>query len=89
MFRNCFKERFLFQWEIKRHVASFQFESLSIFYFGCRRIGHGFKDCSATTGDIMELSEDDLPYSVALKAKSNLSGKENVQLGISGRKTMM
>lgn len=66
----------------------FKFENLSRFYFGCSRMGHGLSECSKVLVKIRDLPEDDLPYSVALKAKSKVMGKVNLKLGSNMKKSM-
>lgn len=58
----------------------FKYESLPMFCFGCGRMGHSFKKCSVLT-PTTEISKigDDSPYTLALKAESNLLGKECVK----------
>lgn len=64
-----------------------QNESLPPFFFGCRRLGHGIKDFHECPMEVKELADDDLPYSVALKAKSNVVGKECLQFGSFSKKS--
>ncbi|MBA0735263.1 hypothetical protein Gogos_019127 [Gossypium gossypioides] len=54
----------------------FKYENLPGFCFGCGRMAHGIKECNDTLADFKELLEDDLPFSLALKAESNLMGKD-------------
>ncbi|MBA0738599.1 hypothetical protein Gogos_011931, partial [Gossypium gossypioides] len=48
----------------------------------------GVKDCTKISSEERERTEDDLPYSIVLKAESNLLGKENQMFGFSTRKLM-
>ncbi|MBA0648205.1 hypothetical protein Goklo_015972 [Gossypium klotzschianum] len=66
----------------------FKYESLPNFFFGCGSMGHVAKECTEISKLGKEIREDDIPYSLALKAGSNLVGKESLQLGVSGRKFM-
>lgn len=61
-------------------LLAFKYETLTVFCFGCGRIGHGFKDCSESKDVLSDLPEDELPYSLALKAESNTVGRESFQL---------
>lgn len=65
----------------------FKYKNLSIFYFGCGLPGHNLRDCWEVSVKVKELSEDDYPFSVALKAEVNLVGKISLALGIAGKKT--
>ncbi|MBA0603002.1 hypothetical protein Gorai_003162 [Gossypium raimondii] len=49
---------------------------------------HVIKECNDTPADSKELPEDDLPFSLALKAESNLMGKVSMQLGANMKKSM-
>lgn len=49
----------------------FKYERLTGFYFGCGCMGHLVKDCSEISQQIKELPDDDMPYSLALKAEFN------------------
>ncbi|KAH1048228.1 hypothetical protein J1N35_039012 [Gossypium stocksii] len=51
-------------------------------------MGHVAKECTDISKLRKESGEDDLPYSLALKAESNLVGRESLQLGNIGRKFM-
>ncbi|MFQ6657039.1 hypothetical protein Gotur_026878 [Gossypium turneri] len=56
----------------------FKYKALSNFRFGCGCMGHVAKDCKEISNLEVEKKEDDLPYSLALKAESNLVGKESL-----------
>nr|KJB18771.1 hypothetical protein B456_003G068500 [Gossypium raimondii] len=57
----------------------FNYENLSGFCFGCGCMAHRrIKECNDTPANFKELPEDDLPFSLALKAESNLMGKVNM-----------
>ncbi|MBA0753132.1 hypothetical protein Gogos_021703, partial [Gossypium gossypioides] len=67
---------------------SFNYENLPIFCFGCGRLGHGVKECNEIKPLEREKVEDEQPYSVALKAESNLLGKESQRFGSVTKKSM-
>ncbi|PPD90382.1 hypothetical protein GOBAR_DD12675 [Gossypium barbadense] len=52
-------------------------ENLSGFCFGCGCMAHRIKECNDTSANFKELPEDNLPFSLALKAESNLMGKKH------------
>lgn len=54
---------------------SFKYENLSNFCFGFGRMGYGLKDCCEIALDDKGKLKEELPYSLALKVKSNLMGK--------------
>lgn len=58
---------------------SFKYESLPMFCFGCGRMRHSFKKCSVLTPTEISKIGDDPPFTLALKAESNLIGKECVK----------
>lgn len=47
-----------------------------MFCFGYGKFGHGVKKCQDMSEDKRNLPEELFPYSVALKAESNVRGKE-------------
>lgn len=49
-------------------------------------MGHTLKDYQEVSSSIKQLPKDDLPFSIAPKAESNLIGKLSRNLGISGKK---
>lgn len=49
-------------------------------------MGHGLKECNKCSSIVKEKADDDLPYSLALKAESNVLGKENLQFGFIAKK---
>lgn len=61
----------------------FKYERLPSFCFGCGCMGHSLKECVTVSESIKEQCEDDLPYSLALKAESNLMGRETMKFGYS------
>ncbi|KAH1046241.1 hypothetical protein J1N35_037025 [Gossypium stocksii] len=69
-------------------LVHFKYENLSGFFFGCSRMEHSIKECTKVTTEIKNLPEDKLPYSLALKAKINLLGRESLKLGFVARKSM-
>ncbi|KAH1066732.1 hypothetical protein J1N35_031719 [Gossypium stocksii] len=66
----------------------FKYESLPNFYFSCGIMGHIAKDCNGITKQVKNIGDNDLPYSIALKAESNLKGRESLQLGKTEKKFM-
>lgn len=51
-------------------------------------MGHNLKDCNLVVDEVKTLSEDDLHYSIALKAESAILGKVDLKLGSKGKKFM-
>ncbi|MBA0715886.1 hypothetical protein Golax_014762, partial [Gossypium laxum] len=51
-------------------------------------MGHSIKECIKVTLKVKDLLEDELPYSLALKAELNLLGRESLKLGSVVRKSM-
>lgn len=49
---------------------------------------HRVQDCDRITEDIRAKGEDELPYSIALKAESTLIGKECLVFDAKSRKSM-
>ncbi|KAK5793418.1 hypothetical protein PVK06_034564 [Gossypium arboreum] len=73
----------------KRQVwLPFKYESLPNFCFGCGIIGHNVKDCTELLAKKGAVGEDVFPYSIALKAESNMVRRESLQLN-SSRKNFM
>ncbi|KAK5825278.1 hypothetical protein PVK06_020092 [Gossypium arboreum] len=70
----------------RRVWLPFKYESLPNFCFGYRIMRYVMKECTEISKLGKELGEDNLPYSLVLKAESNLVGRESLQLGVSGRK---
>lgn len=66
----------------------FKYEKLPSFCFGCERIGHGVQSCSVVGKAIKDLPEDNLPFSMALKAELNFLGKINLKLGVVSKRLM-
>lgn len=64
----------------------FKYENLPMFCFGCERMGHGVKVYENIPVETKENVYDDFPYFIALKAKSNMIGKEGLLLGIASKK---
>lgn len=54
----------------------FKYESLLAFCFRCGKIGHGVRDYDITPDEEFNRPGDTFPYSVALKAKTNVRGRE-------------
>ncbi|KAH1047050.1 hypothetical protein J1N35_037834 [Gossypium stocksii] len=59
---------------------SFKYEKLLIFCFGCGRLGHALNDCLKLSPAEKSKVRDDPLYTIALKAESNLVGKESIKL---------
>ncbi|MBA0613538.1 hypothetical protein Godav_013956, partial [Gossypium davidsonii] len=58
---------------------SFKYEKLPIFCFGCGRMGHNLKECQVLNIVEKEKFKKDPNYTLALKAESNISGKEDMK----------
>ncbi|KAH1114470.1 hypothetical protein J1N35_007848 [Gossypium stocksii] len=67
---------------------SFKYESLPTFCFGCDRLGHGVKDCTKIPLGDQVKTEDELPYSITLKAESSIIEKKSLWFGYLKKKTM-
>lgn len=70
----------------ERLWVPFKYENVPNFCFGCRRMGHGLVDCDEVSTEVREKSEEELPHSFALKAETNLRGKESYQFGVYSKK---
>ncbi|MBA0574784.1 hypothetical protein Golob_007032 [Gossypium lobatum] len=57
----------------------FKYENLSLFCFGCGRMGHGMINCNQIPPAKKSKVSENPPYSVALKAGSRLVGKESLK----------
>lgn len=72
----------------ERIWVPFEYENLSVFCYGCGRMGHDLQDCDVISNEIKQNADDELPFLAALKVESNLMGKESLKFGISARKIM-
>lgn len=61
----------------------FTYETLPV---GCGRLGHGVKDYEHLSDEEKQCPNNDQPFTVALKAKSNFWGKESYRLNSLVRK---
>ncbi|MFQ6650879.1 hypothetical protein Gotur_022287, partial [Gossypium turneri] len=76
LFRKCI---FVSMDNRNKWWISFKYEKLPIFCFGCGRVGYGLLDCSELNlAEKIKIREDP-PYMLALKAESNLIGKESIK----------
>lgn len=66
----------------------FKYENLPTFCFGCGILGYGIKKCGNIFETDKNKSDDELLYSIALRAKFNLMGKESLHFGLSNKKIM-
>ncbi|MBA0773021.1 hypothetical protein Gotri_008324, partial [Gossypium trilobum] len=64
----------------------FKYEKLPTFYFGCGRLGHGLQECTAIKPAEKNRIREDLPFSLALKAKLNLVGRESLKFNALSKK---
>ncbi|KAK8346533.1 hypothetical protein V6Z11_A07G224400 [Gossypium hirsutum] len=74
--------------ESKKCWVPFKYENLPGFYFGCGRLGHSLRDCCIVTEKIENLPEDEVPFSLALKAELNFVGKVALSLSLARKKRM-
>ncbi|MBA0873647.1 hypothetical protein Goshw_005141 [Gossypium schwendimanii] len=64
-------------WMFENHFT--EYENLSIFCFGCGRMGHGIKDCTQIIPARKTKISVDPPYTLTLKAESKSAGKESMK----------
>ncbi|KAA3468577.1 Zinc finger, CCHC-type-like protein [Gossypium australe] len=57
----------------------FKFKKLPLVCFGYGRMDHGLNDCSLKSPAEKDKIRDDPPYTIALKAKSKVVGKESIK----------
>ncbi|MBA0634173.1 hypothetical protein Godav_025534, partial [Gossypium davidsonii] len=74
---------------IKKIWVPFKYENLSIFCFGCGRMGHGLTDCTQIIPARKSKISSDPPYSMALKAESKQVGKESLQFSAMWRNAVV
>lgn len=67
---------------LQRVWVPFKYETLLVFCFGCGRLGHFLLDCDTILEKEKGRSEEEQPYSMALKAESNVLGKESFRLNL-------
>lgn len=60
--------------------VSFKYETLPVFFFGYDCLGRGLKECDKVLEEERNHSEDEQPYSIALKVESNVWGNESFRL---------
>lgn len=66
----------------------FKYENLPVFCYGCGRMDHGLQDCDVVSDEIKQYANGEFPFSIALRAESNLVGKKSVKFGFFARKIM-
>ncbi|MFQ6651840.1 hypothetical protein Gotur_024007 [Gossypium turneri] len=59
---------------------SFKYEKLPTFCFGCGKLGHGLSGCNSLNPAEKIKIKENPPYTMALRAESNLLGKECIKL---------
>lgn len=57
-------------------------------YFGCGHLGLSIRECIKISTTKRDKSKEEFPYSLTLKAESNLMGKESLLFGSANRKVM-
>ncbi|MBA0817519.1 hypothetical protein Gohar_021890, partial [Gossypium harknessii] len=67
---------------------SFKYEKLPTFCFGCGKLGHGLPGCNSLNPAEKTKIKENPPYTMALRAESNLLGKECIQLNNSLNQNM-
>lgn len=66
----------------------FKYETLPIFCYGCRCLGYSLKDFWEVPDSVKVMLENDLSFSVTLKAQPKLVGKLSQKLGFIAKKSM-
>ncbi|XP_016684451.1 uncharacterized protein [Gossypium hirsutum] len=64
----------------------FKYEKLPTFCFGCGMLGHSLHDCTEIAPAEENKIREDPPFSLALKAKLNLVGRESLKLNALAKK---
>ncbi|KAH1057211.1 hypothetical protein J1N35_035276, partial [Gossypium stocksii] len=77
---------FVFIDNVHRSWVLFKYENLSMFCFGCKRMGHGLKDCLQITPTGKSKINNDPLYTLALKEESKLIGKESIKFNAFSKK---
>ncbi|KAK5834283.1 hypothetical protein PVK06_018160 [Gossypium arboreum] len=66
----------------------FKYENLPTFCFGYGRMGHGSKECSEIFGREKNEDSENYPFSITLRAKLSILGKESLLFGSLLKKSM-
>lgn len=64
----------------------FKYENLSVFCYGCGTIGYNLQECVSVSPTLNDSSKKEFPFYLALKAESNMVGRESLHLGVSNRR---
>lgn len=69
----------------RKYWLPFKYESLPGYCYGCGCMGHNVKDCDEILATKKDKPEDELPYSIALRAESTAVGRESMIFGNSAK----